>query len=130
MIFIALNIYFGQLINPRGSFYSTVTFIFVFRNFSSIATLSTEYLSSPKPIHVRPKQTYDLPNHHRQSSKENISKSFIIRRRPISADNQRLQQHVFDNEQESNVLNTQPSAYPTSVFLNHNIQASDIFFLF
>jgi hypothetical protein len=82
-------------------------------------------LSSPKPVHLR--------------SKENLSKSFVIRRRPISNDNENNliqsqlfnyhQQDTFDiddddddesedeeqtNELSKTIFNIQPSAYYTS----------------
>ncbi len=84
-------------------------------------------MSSPKPVHLR--------------SKENLSKSFVIRRRPIPNDNETNliqsqlfnynQQNTFDidddedddddseDEQQTNdlsktIFNIQPSAYYTS----------------
>jgi hypothetical protein len=82
-----------------------------------LAKFPTEYLSSPKQI----SNTY---THHR-SSKENLSKSFAIRRRPAATDNENTQ--LYNYEQHSNdfaktVFNIQPSVYSTSttqVFSNH-----------
>ena len=76
-------------------------------------------------------------NHHCNSSKENLSKSFIIRRRPISNNNetnllksqlfnyeQQFQPNTFDeddseDERETNdlsipIFNFQPSVYSTT----------------
>ncbi len=97
-------------------------------SFFVLATFSAERLSSPKPVHLH--------------SKDNLSKSFVIRRRPISNDNEPSliqsqlfnydQQNTFDidddddddddeseDEQQTNelsktIFNIQPSAYYTS----------------
>jgi hypothetical protein len=91
-----------------------------------LATFTAERLSSPKPGHLR--------------SKDNLSKSFVIRRRPIANDNEPSliqsqlfnyhQQNTFDlddddddedsgseqqvNELSKTIFNIQPSAYYTS----------------
>jgi hypothetical protein len=100
--------------------------------FFILATFTADRLSSPKPVHLR--------------SKESLSKSFVIRRRPISNDNETNltpsqsfnynQQNTFDiddddddddddndndseDDQQTNdlsktIFNIQPSAYYTS----------------
>jgi hypothetical protein len=93
--------------------------------FFVLATFTADRLSSPKPVHLR--------------SKENLSKSFVIRRRPLSNDNEPNllksqvfnynQQNTFDlddddddesederrtNDLSKTIFNIQPSAYYTS----------------
>jgi hypothetical protein len=50
--------------------------------------------------------TYDLPNHHRRLSKENLLKSFAIHRRKKPNDNENNYKqpkfHDSDDEQQSN----------------------------
>jgi hypothetical protein len=110
-------------------------------SFFYLATFTADRLSSPKPIHVRTK-------HHSNSSNENLHKSFVIRRRPISNTNesnllqsqlfnydQQLQQNTYDeddseDERETNdlsttILNIQPSAYYNSA--THVFQKNLIF---
>jgi hypothetical protein len=121
-------------------------------SFFYLATFTADRLSSPKPIHVRTKQLSDeyeiSTNHHRNSSNENLHKSFVIRRRPISNTNesnllqsqlfnydQQLQQNTYDeddseDERETNdlsttILNIQPSAYYNSA--THVFQKNLIF---
>ncbi|CAF1498891.1 unnamed protein product [Rotaria sp. Silwood1] len=112
---------------------------------------SGKRISPPKPVHLRTKplsNEYEISsNHHRNSTKENLSKSFIIRRRPISNDNedsliksqlfnydQQLQQTTFDdddseNEQQTNnlsttIFNIEPSNYYTTT--THNFDNIDV----
>ncbi|CAF2161203.1 unnamed protein product [Rotaria magnacalcarata] len=101
------------------------------------AKLSNDCGSSPKAVYLRSKQisaNADLSTERDNSRKENTSKSFIIRRRPIPTDNdnnelynykQTTSSH-FDsaNEQKSkndfslNMFNPQPSSYFTSATQN------------
>ncbi|CAF2208121.1 unnamed protein product [Rotaria magnacalcarata] len=120
-------------------------------------TYNGKRLSSPKIVHSRPKPLSDeyeiTSNHHRNSTKDNLSKSFIIRRRPISNNNensliksqlfnydQHLHQEQFndddddddddsENEQQTTdhsatILNIQPSAFYRTT--THNFDNIDI----
>ncbi|CAF4541989.1 unnamed protein product [Rotaria socialis] len=68
-------------------------------------TYNGKRLSSPKIVHSRPKPLSDeyeiTSNHHRNSTKDHLSKSFIIRRRPISNDdeNSLLKSQLFNYDQ-------------------------------
>jgi hypothetical protein len=89
-----------SLLNRMGCLYRKSYFL---------ATFTAERLSSPKSIRLCTKQLTDeyeiSSNHHRKSSKENLSKSFIIRRRPISIDNKNtlIQSQLFNYDQPSSM---------------------------
>jgi hypothetical protein len=82
-----------------------------------LATFTSDRLTSPKPTHLTSKQLsdkYDMTSDlHRHSSRGVPSKSFIIRRRPITNENdtsltqspaakydQQLRQNTFDDDDD------------------------------
>lgn len=76
-----------------------------------LATFTSGNVSSPKSSQSRSKTVSDsyeiTSNQHRRSSKENLSKSFIIRRRPLTTD------------QESNLIQSQVFKYKQPSSLDH-----------
>ena len=72
-----------------------------------LATITVKRSLSPKPVHFRSKiisNKYETsPNHHRQSTKENNSKSFVIRRRPVlnDKDDNFIKSQLFNYDQQS-----------------------------